>query len=110
MYAAVVVPQMNTDLEAMTRVVAEAVCGTDKPIFAVYMASCDIEGPLRFLDEAGILHYHFPEDATRARGTLHLLTADVSRPLRPGRGEGSRVLPGDRLPGGLRIVSPDIVH
>lgn len=66
----IVVPQMNTDLGAMSRVVAQAVRGTDKPVFAVYMATGDIEGPLRLLDEAGILHYRFPEDAARALGAM----------------------------------------
>jgi acetyltransferase len=66
----IVVPQMNTDLGAMSRVVADAARETDKPLFAVYMATGDIERPLRLLDEAGVLHYRFPEDAARALGAM----------------------------------------
>ncbi|NLV30515.1 MAG: CoA-binding protein [Acidobacteria bacterium] len=66
----IVVPQMNTDLGAMSRVVAGAARETDKPLFAVYMATGDIERPLRLLDEAGVLHYRFPEDAARALGAM----------------------------------------
>jgi len=64
------VPQMMTDLVATSRMIVQQVKFSDKPVFAVYMATGDIEEPLRVLEEAQIPHFRFPEDAARALGAM----------------------------------------
>jgi acetate---CoA ligase (ADP-forming) len=64
------VPQMMMNLEAISTVISQQVTFADKPVFAVYMATGDIEPSLRILDAAQIPHYRFPEDAARALGAM----------------------------------------
>jgi acetate---CoA ligase (ADP-forming) len=64
------VPQMMMNLEAISTVIAQQVTFADKPVFAVYMATGDIEPSLKILDAAQIPHYRFPEDAARALGAM----------------------------------------
>ena len=64
------VPQMMTNLEATSTIIAQQVKFSDKPVFAVYMATGDIEESLNILEEAQIPHYPFPEDAARALGAM----------------------------------------
>ncbi|HSW38746.1 MAG TPA: acetate--CoA ligase family protein, partial [Acidobacteriota bacterium] len=64
------VPQMTTDLEATSRVIVRQGKFSDKPVFAVYMATGDIKDSLKILEEAQIPHYRFPEDAARALGAM----------------------------------------
>jgi acetyl coenzyme A synthetase (ADP forming)-like protein len=64
------VPQMTTNLEATSTVLAQQVKFADKPVFAVYMATGDIEDSLKILEEARVPFYRFPEDAARALGAM----------------------------------------
>ena len=64
------VPQMLTNLEATSKVIAQQVKFSDKPVFAVYMATGNIEESLKTLDDAQIPHYRFPEDAALALGAM----------------------------------------
>ncbi len=64
------VPQMLTNLEATSKVIAQQVKFSDKPTFAVYMATGNIEESLKILEEAQIPHYRFPEDAARALSAM----------------------------------------
>jgi acetate---CoA ligase (ADP-forming) len=64
------VPQMMTNLEATSTVIAQQAKFSDKPVFAVYMATGDIEKSLKILEDAEIPHYRFPEDAARALGAM----------------------------------------
>jgi acetyltransferase len=64
------VPQMMTDLVATSKMIAQQVRFSDKPVFAVYMATGDIEASLHVLEEAQIPHFRFPEDAARALGAM----------------------------------------
>jgi acetyl coenzyme A synthetase (ADP forming)-like protein len=64
------VPQMMTNLEATSTVIAQQVRFSDKPVFAVYMATGDIEDSLNILEDAQIPFYRFPEDAARALGAM----------------------------------------
>jgi acetyltransferase len=64
------VPQMTTNLEATSTVISQQVRFADKPVFAVYMATGDIEESLKILEDAKIPHYRFPEDAARALGAM----------------------------------------
>jgi acetyl coenzyme A synthetase (ADP forming)-like protein len=64
------VPQMMTNLEATSTIIAQQVNFSDKPVFAVYMATGDIEPSLKILDDAQIPHYRFPEDAARALSAM----------------------------------------
>jgi acetyltransferase len=64
------VPQMLTNLEATSKVIAQQVKFSDKPVFAVYMATGNIEESLKILEEAQIPHYRFPEDAARALSAM----------------------------------------
>jgi len=64
------VPQMLTNLEATSKVIAQQVKFSDKPAFAVYMATGNIEPSLKILEEAQIPHYRFPEDAARALSAM----------------------------------------
>jgi acetyltransferase len=64
------VPQMTTNLEATSTVISQQVRFADKPVFAVYMATGDIEGALKILEDAKIPHYRFPEDAARALSAM----------------------------------------
>jgi acetyl coenzyme A synthetase (ADP forming)-like protein len=64
------VPQMMTNLEATSTVLAQQVKFSDKPVFAVYMATGSIEDSLKILEDAQIPTYRFPEDAARALGAM----------------------------------------
>ena len=64
------VPQMTTNLEATSTIIAQQAKFSDKPVFAVYMATGDIEPSLKILEDAQIPHYRFPEDAARAFGAM----------------------------------------
>ncbi len=64
------VPQMTTNLEATSTVIAQQVKFANKPVFAVYMATGDIESSLKILEEAQVPFYRFPEDAARALGAM----------------------------------------
>jgi acetyl coenzyme A synthetase (ADP forming)-like protein len=74
------VPQMMTNLQATSTVIAQQVKFSDKPVFAVYMATGDIEESLKILEEAQIPHYRFPEDAARALGAMAQYTVWRKRP------------------------------
>lgn len=67
---AICVPQMLTNLEATSKMIAQQVKFSDKPVSAVYMATGDIESSLKILEDAQIPHYRFPEDAARALGAM----------------------------------------
>ncbi len=64
------VPQILTNLEATSNIVAQQVRFAEKPVFAVYMATGDIEQSLKILEDAQIPHYRFPEDAARALSAM----------------------------------------
>jgi acetyltransferase len=64
------VPQMLTNLEATSTVLAQQAKFSDKPVFAVYMATGDIAQSLRILEDAQIPHYRFPESAARALSAM----------------------------------------
>ncbi len=64
------VPQMVTNLEAMAKVFAKQAQTFGKPVFAVFMATGNIEPALKVLEEAKIPHYRFPEDAARAMAAM----------------------------------------
>jgi acetyltransferase len=64
------VPQMTTNLEATSTVIAQQVKFANKPVFAVYMATGDIASSLNILEDAQIPFYRFPEDAARALGAM----------------------------------------
>jgi acetyl coenzyme A synthetase (ADP forming)-like protein len=64
------VPQMVTDLEAISSTIVKQARFSDKPVFAVYMATGDIQKSLQILDDAHIPHFRFPEDATRAMSAM----------------------------------------
>lgn len=70
MVIAICVPQMNTNLEATSRIMVEQARLAGKPVFVVYMATGDIERSWKILDEAQLPHYRFPEDAARALGAM----------------------------------------
>ncbi len=67
---AICVPQMMTSLEATSTTLAQQAKFSDKPVFAVYMATGNIEDSLKILEDAQIPHYRFPEDAARALGAM----------------------------------------
>jgi acetate---CoA ligase (ADP-forming) len=75
------VPQMMTDLEAMSNTIAQQVKFSDKPVFVVYMATGDIEEALKILDNQHIPHYRFPEDAARSLGAMARYVRWRRRPL-----------------------------
>jgi acetyl coenzyme A synthetase (ADP forming)-like protein len=64
------VPQMLTNLEATSTVIAQQVKFSDKPVFAVYMATGDIRESLKILEDAQVPYYRFPEDAARALSAM----------------------------------------
>ena len=64
------VPQMLTNLEATSKVIAQQSRFSSKPVFSVYMATGDIEESLKILEEAQIPNYRFPEDAARALSAM----------------------------------------
>jgi acetyl coenzyme A synthetase (ADP forming)-like protein len=64
------VPQMLTNLEATSKVIAQQARFSSKPVFAVYMATGDIENSLKILENAQIPHYRFPEDAARSLSAM----------------------------------------
>jgi len=64
------VPQMLTNLEATSKAIAQQARFSNKPVFAVYMATGDIEDSLKILEDAQIPHYRFPEDAARALSAM----------------------------------------
>jgi acyl-CoA synthetase (NDP forming) len=57
---------MLTNLEATSKVIVQQARFSNKPAFAVYMATGDIEPSLKILEDAQIPHYRFPEDAARS--------------------------------------------
>ena len=67
---AICVPQMLTNLEATSKMIAQQVKFSDKPVSAVYMATGDIESSLKILEAAQIPYYRFPENAARALGAM----------------------------------------
>jgi acetate---CoA ligase (ADP-forming) len=64
------VPQMLTNLQATSKAIAQQARFSNKPVFAVYMATGNIEDSLKILEEAQIPHYRFPEDAARALSAM----------------------------------------
>ncbi|MBN2241353.1 MAG: acetate--CoA ligase family protein [Acidobacteria bacterium] len=67
---AICVPQMATRLEAVSTTIVKQARFSDKPVFAVYMATGDIQKSLQILEDARIPNYRFPEDAVRAMGAM----------------------------------------
>ncbi|MEJ2110400.1 MAG: acetate--CoA ligase family protein, partial [Acidobacteriota bacterium] len=67
---AICVPQMATNLKAMSTTIVKQARFFDKPVFAVYMATGDIQESLKILEDAQIPHYRFPEDAARAMSAM----------------------------------------
>lgn len=67
---AICVPQMTTNLESVSTTIVKQARFSDKPVFAVYMATGDIQKSLQILEEAHIPHYRFPEDAVRAMSAM----------------------------------------
>ncbi|MBN2317855.1 MAG: acetate--CoA ligase family protein [Acidobacteria bacterium] len=67
---AICVPQMATNLESVSTTIVKQARFSDKPVFAVYMATGDIQKSLQILEDAQIPHYRFPEDAVRAMGAM----------------------------------------
>jgi len=74
------VPQMLTNLEETSNVIALQARFANKPVFAVYMATGDIEESLKILESAEIPHYRFPEDAARAFSAMSRYVGWKSRP------------------------------
>jgi acetyltransferase len=74
------VPQMLTNLEATSTVIAQQARFANKPVFSVYMATGDIEESLKILENAEIPHYRFPEDAARALSAMARYVRWRSRP------------------------------
>jgi acetate---CoA ligase (ADP-forming) len=74
------VPQMLTNLEATSKAIAQQARFSSKPVFAVYMATGDIEDSLKILEDAQIPHYRFPEDAARALSAMASYFQWRSRP------------------------------
>jgi acetyl coenzyme A synthetase (ADP forming)-like protein len=74
------VPQMLTNLEATSNVITLQARFANKPVFAVYMATGNIEESLQILESAGIPHYRFPEDAARAFSAMARYVGWRSRP------------------------------
>ncbi len=74
------VPQMLTNLEATSKAIVQQARFSNKPVFAVYMATGDIEDSLKILEDAQIPHYRFPEDAARALGSMARYFQWRSRP------------------------------
>ena len=74
------VPQMLTNLEATSRAIAQQARFSNKPVFAVYMATGNIEDSLKILEDAQIPHYRFPEDAARALSAMARYFHWQSRP------------------------------
>lgn len=64
------VPQMATNLKAISTTIVKQARFSDKPVFAVYMATGDIQESLKILEDAQIPHYRFPEDAARAMSAM----------------------------------------
>jgi acetyl coenzyme A synthetase (ADP forming)-like protein len=64
------VPQMATNLKAVSTTIVKQARFSDKPVFAVYMATGDIQESLKILEDAQIPHYRFPEDAARAMSAM----------------------------------------
>ena len=75
------VPQMMTNLEAMSTTITQQVKFADKPVFAVYMATGDIQDALQILDDAQIPHHRFPEDAARSLAAMARYTRWRRRPI-----------------------------
>jgi acetate---CoA ligase (ADP-forming) len=74
------VPQMLTNLEATSKAIVQQARFSNKPVFAVYMATGDIENSLKILEDAQIPHYRFPEDAARALSAMARYFQWRSRP------------------------------
>ncbi len=74
------VPQMLTNLEAISKAIVPQAQLSNKPVFAVYMATGNIEDSLKILDAAQIPHYRFPEDAARALSAMARYFQWRSRP------------------------------
>jgi acetate---CoA ligase (ADP-forming) len=74
------VPQMMTNLEATSKVIAQQAQFSDKPVFTVYMATGDIEDSLKILENSQIPHYRFPEDAARALSAMARYSLWQKRP------------------------------
>jgi len=74
------VPQMLTNLEATSKVIATQARFANKPVFTVYMATGDIEPSLKILEDAQIPHYRFPEDAARALSAMARYASWRTRP------------------------------
>jgi acetyltransferase len=74
------VPQMLTNLEATSKAIAQQARFSNKPVFAVYMATGNIEDSLKILEDAQIPHYRFPEDAARALSAMARYFHWQSRP------------------------------
>jgi acetyltransferase len=74
------VPQMMTNLEATSKAIVQQVQFSNKPVFAVYMATGDIDASLKILDDSQIPHYRFPEDAARALSAMARYTLWRKRP------------------------------
>jgi acetyl coenzyme A synthetase (ADP forming)-like protein len=74
------VPQMTTDLDAMSTVIARQTKFSNKPVFAVYMATGDIKNSLKILENDQIPHFRFPEDAARALSAMARYVRWRSRP------------------------------
>ena len=74
------VPQMLTNLQATSKAIAQQARFSNKPVFAVYMATGNIEDSLKILEDAQIPHYRFPEDAARALSAMARYFHWQSRP------------------------------
>jgi acetyl coenzyme A synthetase (ADP forming)-like protein len=63
-------PQLMTDLVAIAATIAEVAPNHDKPTVVCQMALGEIDEALRIFTQAGIPHYHFPEEAARSLAAM----------------------------------------
>ncbi|HCM42809.1 MAG TPA: acyl-CoA synthetase [Candidatus Omnitrophica bacterium] len=76
----ILTPQAMTAIEETAQVIVKAAKGIKVPIISCFMGIADVSAGVKILEENGIPHYRFPENAGQVLGLMHRYQQWIQRP------------------------------
>ncbi len=80
MISVLLTPQAMTDVEEVAKAIVRISKSDGKPIVATFMGWYDVSPGVKVLNENGIPHYSFPEQAIRALSAMYKFVKWITRP------------------------------
>ncbi|MCS7252826.1 MAG: acetate--CoA ligase [Armatimonadota bacterium] len=80
MISVLLTPQAMTDVEEVAKAIVRISKADGKPIVATFMGWYDVSPGVKVLNENGIPHYSFPEQAVRALSAMYNFVKWLTRP------------------------------